>query len=282
MRKLDKPTDDAGVVYNSCVSVVQNIALRKRLSSCSKNVVEAAQEFEERIETNELYLIDPLRTLGGIGSPTINELIDVYTLRMAKKNMPGKLLYNKLLSLPAHGRCPICAHRIVSNLDHYLPKTKYPLLSVAPINLIPSCLDCNKIKIANSPKSSEEETIHPYFDNIEDEMWLFARVNESMPASLSFEVKKPDNWSELLISRVQYHFVTFELNKLYISNSSSELVNIKFSLTKLYTLGGAVAVKNHLLEMAESYRNAHVNSWQTAMYLALVKSEWFCESGCRF
>lgn len=43
--------------------------------------------------------------------------------------------------------CPYCGERItVVEIDHFLPKSKYPLQSIYSRNLVPSCVECNKEK----------------------------------------------------------------------------------------------------------------------------------------
>ena len=41
----------------------------------------------------------------------------------------------------------MCHTSEVDTLDHYLPKSKYPSLSINPLNLIPICNKCNKTKV---------------------------------------------------------------------------------------------------------------------------------------
>lgn len=46
--------------------------------------------------------------------------------------------------------CPYCGEQItVVEIDHFLPKSKYPLLSIYSNNLVPSCVECNKEKKEN-------------------------------------------------------------------------------------------------------------------------------------
>lgn len=46
--------------------------------------------------------------------------------------------------------------------DHFLPKSRYPLTALCLYNLIPSCPDCNKVKL------EQNLTIHPYEDSFDD------------------------------------------------------------------------------------------------------------------
>ena len=58
----------------------------------------------------------------------------------------GRKYYDKIKAIPKYSKCPFCGVGIVSTLDHYLPKTKYPTYALTPVNLIACCADCNKNK----------------------------------------------------------------------------------------------------------------------------------------
>lgn len=61
--------------------------------------------------------------------------------------------------------CPMCGSQSTFNLDHYLPKKKYPEFSIFSKNLIPAC-SCN-LKRGEAVKGDVEgqRTLHPYFDD---------------------------------------------------------------------------------------------------------------------
>ena len=168
----------------------------------------------------------------------------------------------------------------MSTLDHHLPKARYPALAVTPINLVPACADCNRAKTDSIAKTREEQSLHPYFDDVEDESWLEAEVVEGAPAALRFYVRPPDTWDELKIGRVRYHFRLFNLAALYASHAAEELVGIRYRLTTLLDCGGgAGAVREHLQEEAESRGAIKANSWQAAVYKALANCDWYCDGG---
>jgi hypothetical protein len=160
-------------------------------------------------------------------------------------------------------------------LDHHLPKSRYPALAVAPLNLIPACMDCNKAKLERIPHSSAEETLHPYFDNVEDDEWLHAAVIQSVPAAVVFYPEPPAAWGAVMAARVVGHFSVFGLARLYGVQAAVELQNIRFHLGRLLTEAGPAGVRAHLIVVAQSCEQASVNSWQTAMYKALAASDWF-------
>jgi len=185
------------------------------------------------------------------------------------------------MSAAKNDRCPLCGHRLVATLDHFLPKALYPALAVAPLNLVPACSDCNKAKHDAAPTTEEEVIIHPYFEDIEDEPWLYATVVETTPAAVSFFVRPPAGWSATLAARVKHHFRSLGLSKLYAAQAAEELLNIRLDLETVFGIDGAPAVADHLAAMARSREEAHTNSWQTAMYAALSVSEWFRGGGFR-
>jgi hypothetical protein len=129
--------------------------------------------------------------------------------------------------------------------------------------------------------AENEVTLHPYFDDVDDEEWLFATVIRTDPASLRFWVGSPQRWDELLTQRVNRHFDAFGLAKLYAAQAANELVNIRHHLEALYEQDGSAGVGAHLAELAASRHAAHKNSWQTAAYRAWATSAWFCEGGFR-
>lgn len=198
---------------------------------------------------------------------------------MAKKGSPGRDIYDELISAPAQGRCPLCGHRLVTTLDHHLPKVHYPALAVAPLNLVPSCGDCNKAKLASIPRNAEDVSLHPYFDDIDDERWLRADVDETRPAALAFRVEAPGAWGDLLRIRVLNHFRAFGVPELYATQAAEELLNIRHQLAELYRVAGAVGVRLQLQDRALSCGQARRNGWRTAAYEAWTASEWFCNGG---
>jgi hypothetical protein len=209
-----------------------------------------------------------------VSNVTKEEMIWLYNQKMVPKGSTGRVIYDVIRASARNGICPQCGLRQVMTLDHYLPKSAYPALSVSPVNLIPSCTDCNKIKLA-----SVASTIHPYFDDVEIERWLYANVVERSPASVSFFVQAPGSWSRSLVRRLRSHFELLGLNKLYSSEAARMLANVRLQLSELHGLGGGDVVQKYLTDLARSAQAANLNSWETALFEALAASNWFCATG---
>ncbi len=236
-----------------------------------------AGEYGRAANAGELNTIATADNVGGV--VTKQEMAVVYNSRMAQKRALGRSIYDKLLSSSPHARCPLCGQRTVSTLDHHLPMAHYPALVVAPDNLVPACMDCNKAKLDGIPQKGEEVTLHPYFDCIQDDRWLYANVKKVKPASLHFFVVPHKSWDYLTKLRVPRHFEVFKLAKLYAVQAAQELVNIRYYLSKLLDTAGPYGVRKHLNEMVVSREHVSKNSWQMATYEACANSDWFCRGG---
>lgn len=79
--------------------------------------------------------------------------------------------------------------------------------------------------------------------------------------------------------RAKKHFCKFKLQDLYSANAAEELANIAHRLEKLGNTQGIKGVREHLIEEGESCAKSRLNSWQSAMYEALSKNDWFCNFG---
>lgn len=277
MRKLALPSQDPGQVYQTCISKVRSKALKKSLESIKPTIVQEANAYIVKASAGQLYTLSPHATVGGIVDT--DDMIKVYTGRMAKKGAPGREIYDKILLAPAHGTCPFCGHRKVSTVDHYLPKAEFPVFVVTPANLVPSCTDCNKAKGDQVPSTEDEQIIHPYFDDVDTETWLVAKVIEETPPGIKFLVNSPTNWPRSRAHRVQHQFDLFGLAQLYSSNAAEELENIKHTMTGLLNSVGANGVREHLMMLADSRKSARTNSWQAALYTALAENDWYCTGG---
>lgn len=276
MLKLDRPQYSAEDTFTTCISRVRLPALKAKLAAATQAIRDASDAYVAAAEAQALDQIvrDPLVN----GTVTTAEMEAVYTGRMATQNGPGRAIYDNIFAA-AKGRCPLCAHRTVTTLDHHLPKAHYPALAVVPVNLVPACGDCNKAKLASVPHAPEDVSIHPYFDDVTEERWLYADVVEVVPASVRFRVEPSSAWDPLLAERVRRHFRRLKLSSLYGSEAAEELLNIRHLLIGLQASGGADHVRAYLEEYAASCLTGRLNGWRAAAYEAWAESDWFCEGG---
>ena len=159
--------------------------------------------------------------------------------------------------------------------------SQYPAFAIAPANLRPPCSNCNKTKGHSLPRNTTDQTLHPYYDRVDDVQWLFALLIEEDPVAVTFEVKPPVTWSSEMAHRVQFHFEVFGLARLYTSYAGEEISGIIEYISRLFDITNAEQVRAYLVDMARSRARIFLNSWQHALYAALSQSEWFCNAQFR-
>jgi hypothetical protein len=274
MLSVPKPVHKARSTLELCANHMQDQAKSIRLFGIAGAVEAAETDYLTKGAASQLHLIQPNQTIGEwvVG----DEMVSLYTDNLAKKYSAARHIYDSIKSAAPHSICPLCAHRDVATLDHYLSKSHFPSFAVSPINLVPACSDCNKAKLAAYAIPAEKQPLHPYFDAVDSAVWLHADVIQTTPPAFSFRVVPDSNWKPLLAARVQYHFEIFNLSSLYSIHAGKELVNIRFGLAEA---AAANSLQVHLADQARIRRKGARNSWQAAMHEALANSVWFCTAG---
>lgn len=277
MWNVDRPVFDAEHTYTLCISKVQDDDLKTRLTEITDNVVDASATYAECAESEELHLVPQTHGVGG--RVTTEEMVAVYSYRMAGKVGPGRSIYDALKLAPSFGICPFCNHNVVSTLDHILPKTLFPALAVTPDNLVGACKDCNKAKLALAPTCAADAVLHPYFDNISGERWLEADVIESNIAAAIFHVTHIEAWSDELNARVRNQFEILGLGPLYASQAAREISGQRADMVRIFNARGQDGVREELSYKAATWEAHQPNCWQAATFRALSQSDWYCSGG---
>ncbi|WP_282876565.1 HNH endonuclease [Pseudomonas peli] len=279
MKSLNPPLFDVTHTVEVCASGI-TIPERAQALLEALPVFRATEaQYRELGLTGQLFLLEE--------SDAVTPAVDVdlmgviYKSHFARKGSPSRALYEQIRMAPEYGICPLCGQRTVATVDHYLPQTRYPKLNLTPANLVPACSDCNKQKLASVPTRAEDQTLHPYFDNLGQDRWLVVEVQASSPPTIIFGVRPAAEWSPVLASRVHHHFRMMGLGGLYAAQAASELADISYSLEDVGGSAGADGVRQHLHGQFRSRYARDANSWKTALYEGLRDSDWFCTEGYR-
>lgn len=275
MLKLMKPDFAQEAIIDDCIENMnrETDGRKTRIENSKDTIVQKSSEYDALAENGNLWTIAAHDMVEG--GATKDDMKQLYTQKFVPQNQGGRKYYDKLLLLAPHGRCPYCGQKEVRTLDHYLPKAYFPTYSVTPYNLVPACSDCNKDKDTDIARTREEETIHPYYDDFNDAVWLKARIIESEPITFEFYVEKPNNWSNEKYKRACSHFSKYHLDKVYKPYACERVNGCIERLKRIASKAGATAAKEHLEENIEEEQITRLNTWQAAMYEAFLNSEWF-------
>lgn len=186
----------------------------------------------------------------------------------------GRDTYDELMLLADNGICPYCLLGNVTTLDHYLPKANYINYAITPINLIPSCIECNTNKSDELYNTEEMLLINSYFEDIASINWLEAEVIERFPITFKFNISR-NLESSILRSRLERQFSKLELDARY-GKAASRAFRIRVkSIVNDYLFGGLKAVQEKLESDKSSAEFLNINSIEAKVYESLLNSDWF-------
>lgn len=167
MKKIEEPDFK---VSDVCDAIIVDVSTKedRRIkdlftqvdSTQWKNEVESCEN-EYYSNRNRLY---DMKEMNSICEVTVAQMKDVYSYSMSGSHD----FRNRIYSL-VPGRCPICDKRWGfddKNLDHILPKSKFPQFAITPYNLVPTCSTCNDRKNDDYGKDISTGVFNPYFHEI--------------------------------------------------------------------------------------------------------------------
>ena len=249
-----------------------------------------SSEYKNLADRDELYNFrkDILRK-----KLTASDLDSIY--KKFRDSNIGEDFLNRI----SRGVCLFCLAGTADTIDHYLPKSIFPDLSIEIYNLIPSCDVCNRKKSTYSPNSKESQLIHPYFNKIDfNSRWMYSYPNEKFlkdPSSraIVFEVICDDDFiNKSDRERIKNHFDRLKLNDRYDKKVRDELFTVYKLLSGLPDVEeNAEYRKEYLYEISEqrkkeavesgeySYKGMGDNWWKSVFLEGLAESEWYCEEG---
>jgi hypothetical protein len=178
------------------------------------------------------------------------------------------------------GKCPYCGQGQVTTLDHYLPQTDYPEFSILPLNLIPSCSDCNKRKLDEYRGNNAALFLHAYLDSWPDDTrFLFATIFVvDQDVFADFRVNPPCSLDTSLQGRLVSHFDRLNLREYYGVEAINEISERRTVIEELIRTGvPPVAVSALLRRDAVGVANSQGrNHWKFVLLEALAADDRFC------
>ncbi|MGJ3495297.1 HNH endonuclease [Piscirickettsia salmonis] len=279
MIRLAEPDYDYNQALTKCIDgISKNQELNTKLCSSKDTLLTRALSYVTAGKKGQLYTIPPIINDNNEDCVILNDLkksdlIKLYKQYLVRKQ-PGRTIYDALLSA-ANEKCPFCGGiGRPMNLDHFLPKAHFPLFSVLPKNLIPSCRDCNTgNKGERYATEAENQIIQPYLDDEKffSTQWIFAtyKQTDKEPSIIEYFVKPPNNWSNIDKERVDNHFKVFDLRKRYSIQAADELIFAEQIIKNL--LDKNISAKEILHSNSSTY---FINHWKKIMYQALIDK--FC------
>lgn len=277
MWHLEPPRLSARASYVTCVSSTRDEERREQLLDATDAVSAAGERFRVAAAAKSLHALPPEQF-------KVPDIEDSNAVSWAYDNgmrstQAGRAIYDELMDGPEDERCPMCGYGEVDQLDHVMPKVRFPALCVDPLNLVPACAYCNHTKGQVSPQSIETTPLHPYLDQVDHETWLDAAVITGSQGELVYFVSPQPTWDATLTARVQYHFGLFKLAKRYGVQANRTLKSIRHTLEQQLQTAGEEAVRSYLIEEAGTRLRHDLNGWSGVAYRVWAAHDDFCRGG---
>lgn len=189
----------------------------------------------------------------------------------------------------SHHYCPMCGlYRNPSAgegrlaVDHYLPRSDWPELSIVATNLLPVCDTCNsRLKVADAPEDGGVRVyLHPYFDLFIEGLTLFAEVSfDEGILEMKFRLcNLPADAEQAKICNS--HFSGLNLDARYKLKVLTEVVPSLRKLIAVKVKKGRIDTPQRCREELEDHRDAALEGfgplhWKTAAFEAMANSMEF-------
>lgn len=284
MMKLDLPLFDQVQALSHCMAgVTGNNNLLSRIANSREALLAEGDNYAHQAGSGDLFSISPISPQLGSHDPFIGELcksdmIKMYEQYFVDQAKPARKIYDDLRNA-AREKCPFCGGiGFPRTLDHFLPKKSFPQFSVLPLNLVPSCRDCNmEGKAQGYATRAEEQYIHPYRDRdiFFTAQWIYARYilpvgNE--PGKFEYYITSPSGGVPPDAERVRKHFQDFDIARRYSTKAGEALGTVLSQIERMKRCGlGDCEIVDYLLQPAVDSA-PFLNHWQRGMHQALIAS----------
>lgn len=274
MKHLEKPEINTKDVVLDCAESYRadtRNGLKAKLISAADVIHQESLRYSNAVQNGDFSCFSTHNTVNG----NISSLDMGYTYDNKFVTVPHirNKYYDKLMATATTGKCPICGIGQVSNLDHYLAKSLYPLYALTPANLTPICRDCNYVK-RDAIIKPNCAPLHPFYDDVDSVEWLCADVSISNNALVAFYYVNPklSVSNPLLYERLVEHLKLFHLSKAYAVQAATELSENEQLWKSQYTKWGQHIFCEHLKECLFSREKVQYNTWHTALLRALIEN----------
>lgn len=268
MNKLSEPSFSIAIYYDSMIENIiktnEHGSLKPIYQSIKQTLVSEELKYKTLANNGDLNNIPP----GVLPSNKLDKKDMKFLYTKLKKE--GRTYYDLIKNNTYLKRCPYCEKRDVSELDHFLPQDTHPMYAVTPANLVPSCHDCNTVKL-----NKNREIIHPYFEDTSYEKWMVCEIKvlfQVMIVSYKISFKDsslPQKTKDRIVNTVNL----LELHTNYATWASSLISNKKLIWKNQFQTGGINALINLITQeqMSINPQLESENSYKKSFYRGFIE-----------
>jgi len=272
MKHLERIKFSVKEIVKECASSFRDESLRNKYIESADFIEKKSTEYINIAENNNWTDVSTHKIVNGI--ITKDEMVKLYDRKFVAHPVVRGKYYDKILATAKSGKCPICGIGQASTLDHYLAKTLYPTYAVTPDNLVPSCKDCNSNKSNEAINNILEAPLHPYFDDVDNVIWLCAQITSANGILVAQYYVNPqiEEKDPKLYARFGAHLDLYKLRNAYSIQASTEISENTQLWEMVYHQSGKEGLSSYLEACLNSCDKVQKNTWKTALLRGLVEA----------
>jgi len=228
--------------------------------------------FLEKFNSNTLVQLKAIGFKGG-------QLSDLQSLYKYKSKILQKLKI--LLTTDENNRisntCQYCTVGEVNSFDHYLPQSVFAEFIVHPLNLTPSCTNCNSQKSLNWQKDEKREYLNLYLDILPQSQYLFISIeiiNKDIKTTYFLENRY--SIDPEIFELIRKHYTNLDLFTRFKDNSDKIISELAIQIDAYSTILSLQSIKDTVIEECNVLKiRFGSNYWPIILKLELVNNETF-------
>jgi len=122
--------------------------------------------------------------------------------------------------------CQNCTLNNVNSFDHIAPKSIYGAYSIHPLNLFPSCTECNSYKSDNYLENEECRYLNLYQDTLPPHQYLFVQIDlgeKLQSAEIVYYLENRNGIPYSLFDKIKHHYEDLNLFSRFRDSSYVEI-----------------------------------------------------------
>lgn len=242
MKKIDEPDFKVSDVCDTAITDSSNKEdknIKDVFTQVDSAGWKAQLELYERIyldNRHQLYTMEEMSDAYGI---TVKQMEGIFKYCMSDSHSYKDRLYSL-----TPDRCPICDKRWGfhdKNLDHVLPKSKFPQFAITPCNLVTTCWTCNKRKHYGYGKDESTGVFNAYFHRVSLAKYIKCYIYASRGDIV-----------------VNVHLTSFDESEIQDEN---QYLRLKYWFERLYNLDQMynINVGNNILKLIDEFARSDIS-----------------------
>lgn len=177
-------------------------------------------------------------------------------------------------------KCPLCGIEATTDLDHYLPESKYECLAIYSRNLIPTCHKCNNKKRA-SVAVNGVGFLHLYYFEEPGGIFFIAETDIVNGALLiNFHITQLEGMSQVIYDSLCFQIERINLNERLKAEVNDFLGSMYTSFEMAYESSGIEGLRILLKKTRDNYTTRFGrNHWKRALMDSLSDNQMFLDAG---